>query len=103
MKQSADALPQPEITRSYHLCLSIRGALMNMGNRELEDAFTHDDGRKMTPREAKLVLMDELAKGYKVIPCSPCDNFDYQRGCQGHDEPEAESGAGLRESTERPQ
>lgn len=73
------------MSRSYHLCLDLRGALHNWSDREMKGVFKHDDGRVMTIREAKDALMDEIAKGRKVIPCSPCDNFDYQRGCQGHD------------------
>ena len=72
------------MSTDYHLCLDLRGALMNMNARELASLMTHDDGRRMTAREAKLALMDELAKGRKVIPCAPCDNFDYQTGCKGH-------------------
>ncbi len=68
----------------YHLCLDLRGALMNWSDRELANAITHDNGKKMTAREAKNALMDEIAKGREVIPCAPCDNFDYQTGCQGH-------------------
>jgi hypothetical protein len=51
----------------------------------MEGLFLHDDGRKMTAVEAKLELMEEIARGHKVIPCGPCDNFSYEKGCQGHD------------------
>ena len=81
-------------TKNYHLCLDVRGALLNWTNHELGTCFTHDDGRKMTAREAKLALTDELAKGHKVIPTCACDNFDYQHGCNGHPD------LALRESDE---
>lgn len=71
-------------TTRYHMCLDVRGALMNWDDRRMRGVFQHDDGRPMTVFEAKQTLMDEIAKGRKVIPCAPCDNFDYQRGCQGH-------------------
>lgn len=67
-----------------HLCVDIRGALLNWKDREMSGVFLHSDGRKMTAKEAKLALMNELAKGRKVIPAVPCDNFDYQTGCRGH-------------------
>jgi len=73
------------MTRSYHMCLDIRGALLNWKNRDFRTLFKHDDGRRMTAAEARLALMEELAKGRKVIPCGECSNFDYQTGCQGHE------------------
>ena len=74
-----------EVTKTYHLCLDVRGALLNWTDRDFKSCFTHDDGRKMTPREARMALMDELSKGHKVIPTCACDNFDYQHGCGGHE------------------
>lgn len=78
-------------TKTYHLCLSVRGALMNWSNRRLAGVFRHDDGRSMTPREAKQTLLDELAKGHEVIPIgTACEGFDYSGGgCPGHEVPEA--------------
>ncbi len=71
-------------TRSYHLCLDVRGALMNWSDREMSGIFKYDDGHPMTISESKTFLMDQIAAGHKVIPCTECDNFDYQQGCQGH-------------------
>ena len=73
--------------RNYHLCLDIRGVLLGWKDRQFRGVFLEDDGREMTPRRAKMFLMDELAKGRKVLPCVPCDNFDYQHGCGGHEVP----------------
>jgi hypothetical protein len=73
------------MTKSYHLCLDVRGALHNWTDRQFKGVFLHDDGRKMTAREAKNALMDEIALGHRVIPCAPCDNFDFQAGCGGHE------------------
>lgn len=76
--------------RITHLCLDVRGALHNWSDRQMKGVFNHDDGRKMTPHEAREALMDEIAKGHEVIPCGPvCEGFDYQTGCPGHDVPEA--------------
>ncbi|SEO65825.1 hypothetical protein SAMN05216316_0728 [Nitrosovibrio sp. Nv6] len=72
--------------KSYHMCLDVRGALTNWSDRNFRGVFTHDDGRKMTPAEAKSNLLDELSKGHEVIPCGKCDNFDFSgEGCLGHD------------------
>lgn len=81
------------MNKVVHLCLDVRGALMNWSDREMRGVFLHDDGRKMTAREAKNFLMDEIAKGHKVIPCGPCEGFDYQTGCPGHPTPESGLGA----------
>jgi len=72
-------------TRTVHVSLSVRGALLDWSDREFEGVFSHPDGRKMTPREAKSALMDELAKGHEVLPCAAdCEGFDYVKGCPGH-------------------
>lgn len=74
-------------TKIIHMCLNVRGALLNMTDRELMSMFTHDDGRKMTAIEARNALMDELAQGHEVIPFGDaCDGFDYSGGgCPGHE------------------
>ena len=70
----------------HHMCLSVRGALMNWSDRQFVGVFRHDDGRSMSPSEAKEALLDELSKGREVIPCGPvCEGFDYKGGgCPGH-------------------
>lgn len=72
--------------RKMHTSLDIRGCLHNWTDRQMVGMFKHDDGRVMTAREAKDVLMDELAKGHRFLPVGgDCDNFDYVNGgCQGH-------------------
>jgi hypothetical protein len=67
----------------YHLAMSVDGALRNT-DRELKGVFQFDDGTPMTPHQARQSLRIEKMKGRKVIPCSPCDNFDYEKGCLGH-------------------
>lgn len=69
----------------YHLCMDIRGFMRNHPNeKDYRGVFQHDDGKPMTPREAREHLLDQLQLGRKVIPCDKCSNFDYQKGCQGH-------------------
>ena len=74
---------------SYCLCISIKGALRNWNARQWVGVATDTDtGRVLTPQEFKEHLLDELAKGHKVVPCGPCDNFDYEHGCMGHPIPD---------------
>ncbi|WP_447639533.1 hypothetical protein [Pandoraea norimbergensis] len=71
--------------RKFHLCLDVRGALTNWKDRDFKGMFKHDDGRLMTPAEAKAELLEELSRGHNFIPFSKCDNFDHkERGCMGH-------------------
>jgi hypothetical protein len=75
------------MTTIHHLCLNIRGFLSNSRfPKAYEGMFKHDDGRSMTPEEARETLYDELAKGHEVIPFGPvCEGFDYGGGgCPGH-------------------
>lgn len=74
--------------KTFHMCLNVRGALMNWSDSRFIGVFKHDDGRSMTPREAKETLLDELSKGHEVIPCGPvCEGFDFSGGgCPGHQE-----------------
>ena len=70
----------------YHLCMNIDGAIRNMTDAELRGMFQFKDGTRMTPHQARQTLKIEKQKGHRVIPLSECDNFDYQRGCLGHDD-----------------
>ena len=72
------------MTRRFHMCLDIRGAL----NNGMTAGFMHDDGSPMTKQEGRDALYDELAKGRRLIPLGDCPTFDYQTGCPGHDESE---------------
>jgi hypothetical protein len=75
--------------KTHHMCLSVRGALMNWTRREYT-MLRHTDGRNMTADEGKRALLDELAKGREVIPMGPaCEGFDYSGGgCPGHEQTE---------------
>lgn len=73
-------------SRHTHCCIDIRGALRNV--RNLVGSVKDDSGRKLTRHEIEEWLMDELARGRKVLPLGkPCEGFDYQDGCPGHDGP----------------
>lgn len=78
----------PKVTRRIrHMCLNVKGALLDFSDCDLVSMFSHDDGRPMTAREAKLELMQELVNGHMVIPFDqPCEGFDYAGGgCPGHE------------------
>ncbi|WP_321895971.1 hypothetical protein [Paraburkholderia heleia] len=71
--------------RSFHMCLDVRGALTNWSKRDFRNMFKHDDGRTMTPDEAKAELLEQLSQGHNLIPFGKCDNFDHkEHGCLGH-------------------
>jgi hypothetical protein len=55
-------------------------------NLKASECMLIDDGRKMSADEAINVLMDELAAGHEVIPIGECNNFDYKKGCLGHEQ-----------------
>lgn len=73
--------------RKIHMSLNIRGFLSNSKfPQEYKGLFTHDDGREMSPEEARNALFDEIAKGHECIRFGACDNFDPKgAGCLGHD------------------
>ncbi len=84
---TADTEKTKDKSRSIHMRLDIRGALLNWENRMFENMFKTNDGRTMTGREAKLQLMDELAKGHNYIPYGDCPGFDpVEKGCPGHEQ-----------------
>lgn len=85
---------------NYHLCLDVRGFLMNAKKRDYKGMFRHDDGRPMSQEEAKRGLLDELAKGHVKIPMAPCDNFDWEHGCLGHPAVEAAAEIAVQSSRE---
>lgn len=80
--------------KRIHLCLGVRDFLKTAKfPRDFKHMFKHDDGRSMTPEEARDCLLDELARGHELIPIGTCDNFDYSAGggCRGHEEQDAEA------------
>ncbi|MFD1557043.1 hypothetical protein ACFSHT_15690 [Paraburkholderia silviterrae] len=80
--------------RSFHMCLDVRGALMNWHKKDFRNMFKHDDGRTMTPDEARAELLEQLSTGHNFIPFGKCDNFDHkEHGCMGHSVEKTEGGA----------
>ncbi len=73
------------MSRIIHVCLDIKGALLNWDPNIWRGCVTKDDGSKATPSEFKMFLLDELSKGRVVIPFDECEGFDYSGGgCPGH-------------------
>ena len=71
----------------WHCCMDIEGFLTNTNfPRGFVGLLKHDDGRPMTPEEARTELFAQLRQGKRVIPMGPCDGFDFQTGCPGHEE-----------------
>jgi len=69
---------------NYHMSLNIEGCL-RFHKRKKITYFTNDDGSQMSDTEARKYLAECQGKGWKKIPCSPCEGFDYfEHGCPGH-------------------
>jgi hypothetical protein len=75
--------------RTFHIHLSVRGALRDFSKRQLKGMFRLEGGRECTADEAKDHLLEALAQGKEVLPFGPpCDGFDFAgNGCPGHDNP----------------
>jgi hypothetical protein len=59
---------------------------MNWNDREWRNCVRDDDGKTLTPQEVKSYFLECLSEGKKVIPVGEkCDNFDYMKGCLGHE------------------
>lgn len=67
---------------SYHFNMSVRGALKNRDFKGFIDA----SGNKIPENEVQDILLEKLSKGIERLPIGDCDNFDYKKGCLGHDE-----------------
>lgn len=64
--------------------MNIKGSLRNFKRRKMTGLLEDDDGRELSDSEVRKYLAECLNKGWRVIPCGDCDNFDYQTGCKGH-------------------
>lgn len=74
---------------TLHLCLSIRGALSEKDS-VLKHFFLNEKGLPLSANEAREYLYDCLAEGKSVLPFGePCEGFDYQKGCPGHETQDA--------------
>lgn len=73
------------MTRTFHVCQDVRGAILNFKAREWRNCVTDETGRTLTPAEVKNWFMDQLAEGKKVVPFGqPCEGFSFETGCPGH-------------------
>lgn len=70
--------------KMFHCCIDVRGVL-RWPNSILSKLFLQPDGSPMSAFEATLFLTNALAEGKEVLPTCECDNFDFQKGCQGHE------------------
>ena len=77
--------------RRIHLCLSVRGALLQPDHvlKGWVGGLEHDGKPCTCVREVRENLMEALAEGYEYIPVKECDNFDPKKGCLGHPVEEA--------------
>ena len=74
----------------HHMCISVRGLLRHSAAemKRYIKSITKDDGTPFSSvDEYRNALLDEIAKGHEVLPMSKdCDNFDFKKGCQGHED-----------------
>lgn len=81
-------------SRISYVCMDVRGALSDLKfPRDYRRMFKADDGRTLSPDEARNALYDELAKGHEFIPTHPgcgnpctvsvCKGFQYKSGPDG--------------------
>ena len=72
-------------SRTICISLSVSGFLTGH-DRDCRRLFKRKGTNAwMTPREAKEVLANYLAKGYEVLPIGqPCVGWDKRTGCPGH-------------------
>ena len=68
--------------RNTHIVMSIDGAL-KLSDEMLDGAIIDDNGKSLSASEARKVLNDYKAKGFKVMPA--CDHHDERGYCLGHE------------------
>jgi hypothetical protein len=76
------------MSRIVHMCIDIRG-MLKWPKRRLRNIVSDDHGRYLSADAARDWLLDQLAEGKRVLPLAdPCEGFDYQKGCPGHERPD---------------
>jgi len=75
-------------SRTFSICLNVAGFIKNSKYPDDYKGMFENNGKDLSPDEARAFLVDELAKGHKVIPFSsecgnPCKHAD--KGCTGFD------------------
>ena len=58
-------------SRTFHIHLSVRGALRDFSKRQLKGMFLFEGARECTADEAKDHLLEALAQGKEVLPFGP--------------------------------
>ncbi len=69
---------------NYHIRIDLQGALSHWHPHEWRNCVKADDGHLMTPDEVQAEFFELLRGGTRFIPVGTCDNFDPEKGCQGH-------------------
>ena len=64
------------------MSLDIDGGIKNA--RLLKGYITVDGRTLNTVKEIRAFLYEQKAMGRELLPIGDCDNFDYQKGCLGH-------------------
>lgn len=68
--------------RIINMSLDIDGSIKNA--RLLKGCITVDGRVLNTVKEIREVLYEQKGMGRELLPMGDCDNFDYQKGCLGH-------------------
>jgi hypothetical protein len=59
------------MTKTCHMKIDLRGALVNWEDCSWQGCCHTDDGRLMSPAEVKAVFLDKLALGDRFYPMGP--------------------------------
>lgn len=68
----------------YHHCLNVEYAFKNADM--LKNALEIDGKVLKTKRQVKRFLICQRKLGRLYLPICQCDNFDYKKGCLGHND-----------------
>ena len=68
----------------HHMRVDIQGALRNWTDKSNVGVWRDDQGKVLSPKDAKANLLLAQSKGYKFLPVGDCEGFDSQTGCPGH-------------------
>lgn len=72
----------------YHMGLSVRGALFwdkSTFKKALKWIFKGDGSKFGSIDELRDFFLDQLSQGHENLPMGDCDNWDWKKGCQGHE------------------
>lgn len=74
--------------KKFHSSYNILGMLKSMERKKstTKSIFQNEKGQFISVGEARNFLYENLSKGRRVMPMGECDNFDYRKGCLGHEE-----------------